>query len=94
MTEPELDRFRAFDSTLDILRRFARSQLTIVLDDLHAADITHPHAPPPRWLANPYPHRCDLPRSGNGEASDRGQVLSDIACDGTTIGTGASIFAN
>jgi class 3 adenylate cyclase len=39
--DPELERFRSFDSTLDILRSFSRSQPTvIVLDDLHAADAT------------------------------------------------------
>src|SRR5260370_15113638 len=39
--DPELERFRSFDSTLDLLRRVSRSQPTvIVLDDLHAADAT------------------------------------------------------
>jgi len=37
--DPELERFRSFDSTLDILRQFSRARPTLlIVDDLHAAD--------------------------------------------------------
>jgi class 3 adenylate cyclase/tetratricopeptide (TPR) repeat protein len=90
--DPELDRFRSFDSTLDLLRRFARSQPTVViLDDLHAADMTSllMLRVLARELRDTHLFLIGTYRQAEvNQAPERAQLLADIAREGATLQLG------
>ncbi len=90
--DPELDRFRSFDSTLGLLRRFARSQPTVViLDDLHAADVTSllMLRVLARELRDTHLFLIGTFRPAEvNQAPERAQLLAEIAREGASIQLG------